>query len=163
MGIDLVQKFEVEIDSITLLGKYLILALSSVLDSTEEIAIKVIDHNDNNKSLCYPSALYGEKNILPILLIEGWYKHEGNKENSYFNGYKPWMLFNDINSSFDYIISFLNDKEELTKKFLKDCGDGYNNWFNEHDGSIGTGYKLISNNTFPASMSLSLVHIYYGK
>jgi hypothetical protein len=167
MSINLVQQFIVEVDSIELLRKYLELSLSTVLNSTEEIAVKVIDHNDKCKRLYYPSAIYSEKDILPVLLIGGWYKSKDKSERSYFGGYKPWTLFdsnNILKDSIDHIITTLNDNmDNLTKKFLKECGDGYNTYFNNYDGSVRVGYRLMSNNTFPNSLSLSLVHIYYGK
>lgn len=165
MAIDLVQQFSVEVDSIEFLKKYLELSVSTVLDSTEEIAVKIIDYS--NKYEYYPSAIYGDKNILPVLLIGGWYKSDNDKVNSFFNGYKPWRLFNDkntINDSIDYVMEVLNNNHDnLNSKFSKDCGDGYNDFFNRYDGSTDIGYRLMSNNTFPNSLSISLTHIYYGK
>jgi len=167
MSINLVQNFSVEVDSIELLKQYLELALSTVLDSIEEIAIKIIDHDDKHKKSCCPSALYGKKDILPVLLIEGWYKSKDNKERSFFNGYKPWELFKnetELKDSINYIMNVLdNNQNILNKRFFKDCGDGYNYGFNQYDGSIDAGFKLMSNRTFPNSLSLSMVHIYYGK
>jgi len=167
MSINLVQSLNVEVDSIKLLKQYLELALSTVLNSNEEIAVKVIDHYDVYKRLYYPSVIYNKTDILPVLLIEGWYKSKDNERKSFFNGYKPWKLFNDKNAlkdSIEYIMTVLNENQsDLTDMFSKDCGDGYNYGFNNFDGSIGIGYKLISNKTFPNSLSLSLCHIYYGK
>jgi hypothetical protein len=164
MSINLVQKFEVEVDSAKLLKKYLELAISTILDSNEEIAVKTIEHDDKSKIIYCPSVIHGENNMLPILLIGGWYKPENKKENSYFNGYKPWTLFNTLKKSINHIFTFINNnQDDLKKIFLKECGEGYNTWFNRYDGSIGVGYNLMSNNTFPNSLLLSLVHIYYGK
>ena len=167
MSIDLIQNFVVEVDSVKLLKQYLELALSTVLNSTEEIEVKVVDHDDKYKSLYYPSVIYGKENILPVLLIEGWYKSKDNERESFFNGYKPWKLFNEENTlskSIEYIMSVLSEYQSyLTDRFSRDCGDGYNYGFNHYDGSIGIGYQLISNKKFPNSLTLSLVHIYYGK
>ena len=85
MSINLVQSLNVEVDSIKLLKQYLELALSTVLNSNEEIAVKVIDHNDDYKRLYYPSVIYGKTDILPVLLIEGWYKSKDNERKSFFN------------------------------------------------------------------------------
>jgi hypothetical protein len=167
MAINLVQNLNVEVDSTELLKQYLELALPTVLNSIEEIAIKVIDHNDEHKKIYYPSAIYSEKSILPILLIGGWYKSKDNKENSFFDGYEPWKLFKNetaLKDSIDYIMTILDENQrELSKRFFKDCGDGYNDNFNHYDGSVNVGFKLISNCTFPNSLSLSMTHIYYGK
>ena len=167
MSINLVQNFIVEVDSIKLLKQYLELALGTVLNSTEEIAVKVIDHADECKNLYYPSVIYGKKNILPVLMIEGWYGSEDNAGDSFFNGYKPWKLFNDentINKSIEYAVSVLSENQSnLIERFSRDCGDGYNYGFNHFDGSVNVGYQLISNKRFPNSLTLSLVHIYYGK
>ena len=167
MSINLVQNFVVEVDSTKLLKQYLELALSTVLNSTEEIAVKVIDHDDEYKRLYYPSVIYGKKNILPVLMIEGWYGSEDSARDSFFNGYKPWKLFdneNTINKSIEYVVSVLNDnRSNLIERFSRDCGDGYDYGFNHFDGSINVGYQLISNKKFPNSLTLSLVHIYYEK
>ncbi len=59
--------------------------------------------------------------MLPILLIGGWYKPENKKENSYFNGYKPWTLFNTLKKSINHIFTFINNnQDDLKKIFLKD-------------------------------------------
>ena len=57
MSINLVQSLNVEVDSAKLLKQYLELALPTVLNSNEEIAVKVIDHNDDYKRLYYPSVI----------------------------------------------------------------------------------------------------------
>jgi len=167
MSINLVQTLNVEVDSAKLLKQYLELALPTVLDSIEEIAVKIIDHNDAYKKLYYPSVIYDKTDILPVLLIEGWYKSKDNEGKSFFNGYKPWKLFdnkNTLKDSIEYIIEVLSENQsDLTDMFLRDCGNGYNYGFNNFDGDIGIGYKLISNKTFPNSLSVSLCHIYYGK
>lgn len=162
MPLNLVQKFDVEIDSKELLKKYLELAIPTVLNSVEEIAVKVIEHNDKRKKLYYPSAIYSDDSVLPILLVEGWYKQD-SKKNSFFNGYKPWELFEGesaLKNSIEYIMAFLDKNlNELTERFFEECGDGHNGF----DGTILSGFKLLGNNTFPNSLSLSIVHIYYGK
>lgn len=165
MSINLVQNLNVEVDSEELLEQYLELALPTVLDSIEEIAVKIIDHDDKYKQLCYPSAIYDAKGILPVILIEGWYTT--NEKKSFFNGYKPWKLFNGKNAladSIKYIMTVLDkNQSDLTDRFISDCGDGYNYGFSNYDGTVDIGYKLISNHTFPNSLSVSLTHIYYGK
>lgn len=168
MSINLVQDLNVEVDSKELLKQYLELALPTVLNSIELIAVKVIDHDDEHKKLYYPSVIYSNNNILPILLIEGWYNSKDKKDMSFFNGYKPWKLFESktaLKNSIDYIMTILeNNQCKLSKLFFEDyCGNGYNYGFNQYDGSTGIGFKLISNHTFPNSLSLSMVHIYYGK
>ena len=165
---DRVQKFILETDSRELLIRYLKEAIPSILNSTEQIAIKVVDHDDPYKTLYYPSCIYNEKGILPILLIGGWYKPEDKKDNTYFNGYKPWTLFdgkrNLPSKAIKHILHILDTNQaELEKRFLKESGDGYNSGFNMYDGSVGIGYRLMSNDTFPSTLSMSLVHIYYGK
>ena len=99
-------------------------------------------------------------------MIEGWYKSKDKERDSFFNGYKPWKLFNEntLNKSVDYAMGVLSDNQSnLLDRFSKGCGFGYKYGFNHYDGSIGVGYQLISNKRFPNSLTLSLVHIYYGK
>jgi hypothetical protein len=160
MSINLVQSFNVEVDSIDLLKEYLKLSLTTILNSTDMIAVKNIEH-DISKAFYY--SLYNNDEILPVILIEGWYKSDNNHKHSYFDGFKPWTEFNsknNVNQVIVYVIGTLEyNYKELKNRFINECGTGNKNF----DGSIDIGYKLMSNNTFPHSLSISLTHIYYHK
>jgi len=161
-----VQKFLVETDSKDILKKYLSLALPTILSSCEEIAVKIVDHDDKYKTLYFSQNIHNEKNSFPIILISGWYKPKGFVPNSYFNGYKPWFCFDCKSEIFvilNYIIdTIITNKDDLKERFLKLYGNGYDIGFSPSDGHTDIGYKLESNDTFPHSLTISLTHIYYG-
>jgi hypothetical protein len=49
-------------------------------------------------------------------------------------------------------------------KFFRECGDGYDDMFNEYDGGIGAGYRLTQRPSGGWNhLDISLCHIYYGK
>jgi hypothetical protein len=66
-----------------------------------------------------------------------------------------------INSAF----SILNGAVRQYKpEFRRICGDGYNDWFNSDDGSVGVGYRLwYSPNGGWNKLNIGLCHMYYGK
>ncbi len=99
------------------------------------------------------------------------------KEHSYFNSYKPWRIINrnkpglnpgSASVFVDIVISNIicileQNKEVWDKQFYENFGDGFNNCFNQMDGSIETGYQISAGHIFPGEITISLVHIYYGK
>ena len=46
-------------------------------------------------------------------------------------------------------------------EFFERCGEGYNGYFEENDGSISMGYKVKNSGT--DTLNVMLCHIYYGK
>ena len=169
MGIDIVQKFVVEVDSMQLLEQYMGLGIRTALKQ-EEIAVKVVDRGEEHLNLHLPSALSNQDKHFPVIFIGGWYlPHEGEK-NSYFNGYGPWKTFRFDGrlSATDIAIEhikrlFKDHKKEWMKRFQRKFGNGYNNWFNHFDGSVEFGYELRTCGCFPEWLAISIVHIYYGK
>ena len=62
----------------------------------------------------------------------------------------------------EMIMAKVRDSNPAELKKL--AGDGYNDWFNEFDGSIGIGYRM---HWEPSGgwdkLLISLIHAYYGK
>lgn len=57
-------------------------------------------------------------------------------------------------------IILCKDKE----KFVAECGDGYNDGFNEYDGSVELGYRLVQRPMGGWNyLDIAFCHIYYGK
>jgi hypothetical protein len=174
--LNLVQELILQVDSKKLLEQYLLLAIPTVLQSLEEIAIKTIDDEARKyESLNSPSWYGNSKNCYPVIRISGYYFPK-DKENSYFNGYKPWEIINHnsrssindssiiVNVATMRIIEILTKCEDQWKsQFLLKKGDGFNSGFNKRDGSIEVGYQITNFETSPAELTVSLTHIYYGK
>lgn len=167
MSIDMVQYLSVEIDTVGLLEQYLKLAISTALESQQELAVKIVDLKEEYLNPKLPSAVC-TYNHFPVILISGWYANGNDKgEHSYFNGYKPWKTFKGqfaTNYAIDYVKVLLDKNDFVWKhEFIKKFGDGYNDDFNHCDGSVGVGYELKSCACFPEVLAISLKHIYYGK
>jgi hypothetical protein len=167
---NMVQRLIVEVDSTKLLEQYLRVALTTVLNSREELAVKALDRSVEHFSLHLPTTLSDQNKHFPVILIGGWYSPEEGKKNSYFNGYGPWTTFSfdgkksAVDGSIEQVLGLIKVfgnswAAEFTKKF----GSGYNAGFNEYDGSVGIGYELRSCGSFPEVLALSLRHMYYGK
>ncbi|MBU2109529.1 hypothetical protein KKB71_01035 [Patescibacteria group bacterium] len=170
MPIDMVQRLVVEVDSIKLLEEYLRLVMATALNSNEELAVKIVDRKEKNLILYLPPPLSNQEKHFPIILVGGWYISEEGKENSYFNGYRPWETFKseEETSAVDTAIRHIKNliKEywtEWSAEFKKKFGDGYNAFFNIYDGSVGLGYELRTCNCFPEQLAISIVHMYYGE
>jgi len=163
MAIDLVQKFDAEVDSLKLLRKYLYLAIETILESNQEITVKFLD-NQNISGL--PFSLDDVQN-LTLFLIGGWYIDSSVNGSSYVLGGQKFIADSEktsIDGALDFIIKTIkNDRNNLYQKFLEKCGSGYDHSFNECDGSVKVGYQISSLSAFPAVLAVSLVHIYYGK
>ena len=70
--------------------------------------------------------------------------------------------FDDFNELEKRAIGLI--KEANTGEFFKQCGNGYTDWFNRGDGSIGTGIRIVNNQLGAWDfLDISLCHIYYGK
>jgi hypothetical protein len=51
-----------------------------------------------------------------------------------------------------------------TEEFFRQCGDGYDDMFNECDGSVDVGYRLTQRSLCGWNyLDVSLCHVYYGK
>lgn len=161
MSINLVQNFDVEVDSRELLKKYLSLAMETILESNQEITVKVVDRQDTTGLL----PLLNTSKKLPLFLIGGWYADtEGNHYVSGGQKLKAVGEKSSIEVAIDFMIDAIKiDGKKLGKEFIEKCGDGYDASFNEYDGTVEIGYRIMSLNTFPAVLAVSLVHIYYGK
>lgn len=170
MPIDKVQKFLVQVDSLKLLEQYLKVAITTVLDSNEELAVKVVNRKEKYLSLHIPPAVSDQKKSFPVIFISGWYLPKNENENSYFNRYPSWQtfrsgeIFSAIDSTTDCIVGLLiAHGERWGKEFKKKFGDGYNSGFNRYDGSIGLGYEIRCCDCFPEWLAISITHMYYGK
>lgn len=170
MSIDRVQKFLAEVDSVELLESYLRFAMITVLDSFEELAVKVVDREKEYLSLYLPSVLMDQKKHFPVILIEGWFFPKKGEKNSYFSGYEPWKTFHfdGITPTVDVAIRYIKELLEEQKnawetQFMKELGDGYTSGFNGSDGFVGLGYELRACGCFPEKLAVSLIHMYYGK
>ncbi len=173
---NIVQELIAQVSTKELLQKYLTIAIPTVLNSIEEVAIKTLDDEARKNGILELPTWHGDKNSFPVIRIGGWYMNK-EKENSYFNGYKPWMIINrnrpglnpESESVFvdivvSNIISIIEHNHEMwNKQFYEKLGDGFNDGFNQMDGSIETGYQISAGHTFPEEITISLVHIYYGK
>lgn len=164
MAPDMVQRFVVEVDSFKLLKQYLQIAMTTVLDAHEELAVKILDRTVEYFSLHLPSAVYNEKKHFPVILISGWYAPEEGKPYSYFHGYPKWTTFTTVDAAIEHIEdAFRRHREAWIKEFVFRFGDGYNEEFNRFDGSAGLGYELRNCYSFPEVLAISFVHMYYGK
>ncbi len=165
----MVQRFVVEVDSINLLEQYLNVALTTVLNSHEELAVKILNHSDNHD--LFMRRTYQKKDrCFPVILISGWYSSSDVRKHSYFDGSEPLKTFRsaETTNTVDSTILFIKDLLMVHGKiwdaqFKKVCGDGYSAGFNKFDGSIGLGYELRSCGRFPEELSISIIHMYYGK
>lgn len=170
MSIDMVQRFVVEVDSLELLEKYLRLAITTALESHEELAVKVVDRDEKYLGLHLPPVLSDQKKHFPIIFIGGWYLPEEGKENSYFGGYPSWKTFrfdgstSAVDAAIQYIEGLLQEHGKTWgAEFKEKFGDGYDDCFNRYDGSVELGYELRSCGCFPEWLAISIVHMYYGK
>lgn len=165
-----VQRLVVEVDSHELLKEYLRIAMTTVLTATEEIALKTIDRDMPNFSSGLPSVFYDQSKSFPVILVGGLYLPKDGKVNSYFNGYGPWETFQfgqtipgRVDAAIARIMEIVKANDEAwAKRFLKERGDGYNEFFLPCDGTIETGYELRSCNCFSEVLAISIVHIHYG-
>lgn len=165
-----IQRFLVEVNnSWELIELYLRMAMETVLCSTEEIAIKAVSQFDKDYSLYLPGTIDREKDF-PVILLGGFYAPEEGRENSFFNGYKPWDIFRSsgtiksVDIAIQHIKNILNEKgEEWSTLFRSKFGHGYNAGFNHMDGTVELGFQIRSLNCFPEQLAISLMHIYIGK
>jgi len=157
-----VQRFVVVVDSYKLLEEYLRIAMATVLSPHEEIVLKTIDRDKANFSSGLPSDVSDRNKNFPVILIGGSYLPKGNEEGSKFHDHGPWETFRP--TAIARIMEIVKaNGEAWQRRFLKERGDGYNEFFLPCDGSIGTGYELRSCNCFPEALAISIVHITYGK
>lgn len=78
------------------------------------------------------------------------------------------VAFNDYDDLIKRIDVLLSDdpnqKTSKPAQFVSECGSGYNNGFNEMDGSIDMGFcAQYRPNGAWNNIDISLCHIYYGK
>ena len=103
MPIDMVQRFIVEVDTTKLLKRYLRLAMLTALNSHEELAVKVVDPNDEHLGLYLPSVFMDQDKHFPVIFIGGWYWPEKGEKNFYFGGYKPYTTFRAVDTAVQHI------------------------------------------------------------
>ena len=160
---DNIQEFLVELDTFNLLERYLKLAIPTVLESTEELAVKIVNRREKYLSLHLP-AIFDQKKHFPVIFISGWLAPKDGKPNRYFNGYPKWETFKTVEDTIEYVERILKQRRKSwSYQFEKKFGDGYNDGFNRFDGSIGVGLRLQSCRSSPEWLAISLIHFYYGK
>jgi len=158
-----IQNFIAEIDETEELNDYLRLAIATVFDSCEEIAVKVLDRRLKYLGLHIPPLVNQEEHF-PVIFIEGWFKPKEGEVNSFFNGYPRWKTFNTPEAAIEHIQNLLKKGwRRWARQFRKQFGDGYNDGFNKYDGHVGLGYGLKSCHCFPEVLAVSIIHFYYGK
>jgi hypothetical protein len=169
----MLEKFIVQIgadfgpDSRKTLEDYLRFVITNVLDHKKELAVKIINHNT-----AFPKHYLSEilEDAFPVILIGGASLPTTGRENSYFNGYKPWKTFSsakeeeNLNDAITHIKEIFTKKEEDWEKqlYLKH-GSGYDTAFTKSDGSVGMGYELRMCGGTQVWIALSLVHVHYFK
>ncbi|MFA6474428.1 MAG: hypothetical protein WCV85_06155 [Patescibacteria group bacterium] len=164
MPIHKVQEFLVEVDSPALLKQYLTVAMPTVLDATQELAVKMLDRTSSDFSLHLPPVFKDQSASYPVLFIGGWHAPEPGRPNSYFNGYGPWKTFQSVDAAIDHVQKVIKKSAcAWGSAFLAQCGDGYNAGFNTMDGTVRIGFQIRSCRSFPEYLAISLVHMYYGK
>lgn len=175
MSIDMVQRFVVQVDSLILLEQYLRLAMTTALNSCEEVAVSVVDRKMKYYELGLPSAFVGEcvKKHFPVMLIDGWYATKPGEESRFVNlRFSPKVFLSNpcslssgpVERAIEHVKTLISTHgEEWGRDFRKDHGDGFNTFFNEDDGSVGLGFELRSCGSFPERLAISVVHICYGK
>jgi len=159
----MIQKFDVQTDSMETLWQYLDIALRTVLDGDgSAIAVKIVNRRNKNYPLHLPPL---PDESFPVILIQGWYRQKrGEKPYGYFNGYRSWMIFHRRDQVITFTRMTLREREKRwAKQFLKKHGDGYNDGFNRYDGTVSVGYELRSCNCSPEILAISPIHFYYGK
>ena len=81
-----------------------------------------------------------------------------------YKGCKKYAGFKTGQKYIEDTAKELMSDQFLVNSFYKECGDGYNDWFDGQDGDVGLGYKLSwSPSGAEDRLHLSLIHMYYGK
>ena len=171
MSINTVQRLVVEVDSWGLLERYLQLAMITALQSHAEIAVKIVDRDEEDFALHLPASIRNQDKHFPVILVSGWYQH-GKKANSHFDDHGTWKTFgfdestktNSVTAAIQYIKDlFSKNGKDWRTQFRKKFGNGHSNSFNEDDGSVGLGCELRVCESHPRQVAISIVHIYYEK
>lgn len=157
MPIDMVQRFVVEVDSANFLKQYLRLAITTTLNSYEELAVKVVDCNEKDLILHLPSDLMDQDKHFPVIFIGGWYLPKEGEKNSYFNGYGSWTMFhsdrttNAVDAAIGYIEElFEKQGKTWNAQFKQKFGDGYDDFL-----TTLTALLDLATNFVPAGVSQS--------
>lgn len=163
MSINLVQRFVVEVDSLSLLEKFLMVAVDTIFESKDQIIVNLPGRKNMEK---LPSPVNDPQKNFPIFLIGGWDTKEKIADSRYitggdrFNKKTPY----DIKQYLNYVKNNISTYgSEWRREFIKTIGDGYDDSFNHYDGRVVTGYEIRSCGIFPEVLAVSLTHIYYGK
>ncbi len=84
----------------------------------------------------------------------------GDYKTGIKDGDETFDNFNELLRVVRGDIILRKDKE----KFFEQCGDGYDDFFNEDDGSVGAGYRLAQRPMGGWNyLDIAFCHIYYGK
>ncbi|MEA3272848.1 MAG: hypothetical protein U9P90_04245 [Patescibacteria group bacterium] len=171
MSIDMVQKLVVEIDSVKILERYLILALKTVFSSYKEVAIMWVKHTEDNTSYLPP--FLREKNQLPVILIHD-YHTSSEKEKTNFVERGGVILSNlhltDLINWVRLIIGHHRENweelfiEKTDEEYDAECEECDDDFISHPSADAIIGFRLESR--FPSSadvIAISLCYIPFGK
>lgn len=172
-GTGMVQKFSIELDSIKLLERYLRLAMTTALDSIEEVGVKIIDRKYEHFQFSLPPVVYDQNKYFPVILIGGWFARKKGEKFCFktcLDRPRDWRVFRSkgktsaMETAIQYIKKNLKKHgKEWIEQFKEKFGEGYYDGFHRSDGTVGFGYELQSCCCFPEELAISIVHMYYGK
>lgn len=150
MGMNLVQKCELEVDSKDLFGRILGLLVGIVHGKSEGAYFTYEKPLEFNEGSYLNDPVEGEEATKPQ------YLHVcsvGQLEFPHVNNERV-----GVDNLVNEVMNTLNSVDERT--FFEQCGDGYVRCTAPSDMSIGVGYRLeVKNDT----MHISLCHIEYGQ
>ena len=156
MSINLTQNFLIETDEIKSFRKILNAIVRIVFDEKPDkysqlfVTTRLPGSFEDGK--VYKKGKESEP-LYSFICSVGDYKSDIKKGDKRFRKYKDLV---------DTVVSLVKAADE--KAFFKECGSGYNDWFNEHDGSVGAGYRINHrSNCGWHNFDVSMCHIYYGK
>lgn len=178
-GDGMVQYFKAEVDSLKLLGRYLLLAIPTVLDSNEEIAIRWVRKGEK-----WSIPLLASEDALLIMLIHGhWRRKKGGWSNvlvpsgaGKFIKIKsprrnPWPVPENLGvKPITSYKLFKSDKRKpiveivtsyiinQIKRHLKEIEQRFNEKFG-YGQHVHKGFKLQSCGCHPDQLAISLIHM----
>lgn len=167
----LVQTLKVEVDESDMLERYLRLACETALASTDQLAVKAIDHGADDWENQLPWALRpGQdktRHELPVALFAGWYipKAQGEGPRRFFDQPGEYEVFTGLGalSSVDEAVGHF---QKLLKAFGRDWGAKFKALVKnggEGDVMYSPGYQLRMLGTLPEMLAVSLCWIEYHK
>lgn len=164
-----IQALKVEVSTSELLESYLRLACDTALMSTNQIAVRVVQHEVEHWERQLPMALrrHNDKprNELPVVLLRGWRQPKaGEIPIRGFGGEEGYELFAGL-GALSPVDQAMNHLQQMIKAYGRDWGAKFRSLVPEpdHDGSNSPGYRLSILGTYPETLAVSVVWIEYHK